>query len=178
MMLGEPRSEELFTLSDRLCTALQLTNHWQDIRRDVVERDRIYVPLEMVRAAKIDDFERRLHETIRLGYGCDPTFFGEARELVRALVTRTWPLYDEGERLFDLLTPRSRPLVWLLAAGGARTLHQIELWNHETVLHRPYLSKPSKLLLVAKAWWIGLRHGRASRRPSTRLTGVAAGGAA
>lgn len=174
MMLGEPRSDELFLLSDRLCTALQLTNHWQDIRRDLAERDRIYIPAEMVREAGIASFEERLGETIRLGHGCDPTFFGQARELVRALVARTWPLYEEGERLFDLLTPRSRPLVWLLAAGGARTLRQIELWNHETVLHRPHLTKGSKLLLVAKAWWIGVRGGAA--RPAHPMH--AAGGAA
>jgi squalene synthase HpnC len=164
MMLGEPRSDELFGLSDRLCTALQLTNHWQDIRRDAAERDRIYVPMEMVRAANagkgIDDFERRLFESIRLGHGCDATFFGESRELVRSLVAKTWPLFEEGEHLFDRLTPRSRPVVWLLAAGGARTLRQIELWNCETVLHRPYLSKPSKVWLVLRAWWIAKRQRR------------------
>ena len=177
MMLGEPRTEELFALSDRLCTALQLTNHWQDIRRDVTERDRIYLPQQLIREAKIDDFERRLKETIALGHGCDPTFFGEARSLLRTLVTRTWPLYEEGEKLFARIAPRSRALVWLLAAGGARTLRQIELWNCETVLHRPHLTKASKLWLVMKAWWIGKRSGRAAavHGPSGH---VSAGGAA
>lgn len=157
MLLGAPRDESLFRLSDRICTALQLTNHWQDIRRDLVERDRIYVPRDVIEQAKIDRFEERLKETVRLGHGCDVTFFGEARGLVKALVERTWPLYIDGEELFDRLDGEARPLVWLLAAGGARTLRQIELWNYETVLHRPYLSKPSKLWLVMRAWWMGKR---------------------
>src|SRR5262245_10918930 len=48
MLCGEERSEEVFRLSDCICTALQLTNHWQDVRRDIVERDRIYVPRDLV----------------------------------------------------------------------------------------------------------------------------------
>lgn len=168
LMLGEPRDEALLGLSDRLCTALQLTNHWQDIRRDLEQRDRIYVPRDMVAKAGIAEFEPRLRETIRLGHGCDATFFGQARELVRALVERTWPLYEEGEALFDQLAPRSRALVWLLAAGGARTLRQIELWNCETVLHRPVLTKGSKLWLVAQAWWVA-RRARSGARVTAKL---------
>ncbi len=173
MMLGEPREERIFTLSDRICTALQLTNHWQDIRRDLAERNRLYVPRELIDAARIEDFDRRLAETIRLGHGCDATFFGQANALVRTLVERTWPLFVEGERIFDMLAPRSRALVWLLAEGGARTLHQIELWNCETVLHRPTLSKPAKLWIVLQAWWIAKRQSRIAPRAL-----AAAGGAA
>src|SRR3712207_7048392 len=40
------RDEERQRLSDRTCTALQLANFWQDVRRDVVERNRIYIPRE------------------------------------------------------------------------------------------------------------------------------------
>ena len=46
MICGEKRSEKLFALSDCICTALQLTNHWQDVRRDLIERDRVYLPSE------------------------------------------------------------------------------------------------------------------------------------
>ena len=38
------RDEERQQLSDTTCTALQLTNFWQDVRRDIFERDRIYLP--------------------------------------------------------------------------------------------------------------------------------------
>ena len=38
------RDPALDALSDPICTALQLVNHLQDIRSDLVERDRIYFP--------------------------------------------------------------------------------------------------------------------------------------
>src|SRR5690606_29775179 len=40
MLLGHHDAER-FAWSDATCTALQLTNFWQDMRRDVLERDRI-----------------------------------------------------------------------------------------------------------------------------------------
>jgi squalene synthase HpnC len=166
MMLGEERSERLFTRSDAICTALQLTNHWQDVRRDLVERDRIYIPADM---NPIADFEARFRATVAQGFSCDATFFDESRRLVRSLVERTWPLYEAGAPLLDEIRPESRALVWLFAAGGMRTLRQIELWNCETVLHRPTLLKGTKLLLVLKAWWIAkggsTRRTRTIRRP-------------
>ena len=33
-------------LSDKICTALQLINFWQDVRRDILDRDRIYLPAD------------------------------------------------------------------------------------------------------------------------------------
>lgn len=40
------RDAGLDALSDRICTALQLLNHLQDLGADLRERDRIYFPLE------------------------------------------------------------------------------------------------------------------------------------
>jgi squalene synthase HpnC len=148
MVLGEDRSESLFSASDAICTALQLTNHWQDIGRDIVDRDRIYVPRTMIR---IRSFEQRLADSARRGYAVDQTFLEESRKLVRALVERTWPLYEEGAVLAERVSPDAAPLIWLFAAGGQRVLRSIELWNYETALHRPTLGKVAKLSLVLSA---------------------------
>ena len=37
------RDAERQMLSDKTCTALQLANFWQDVRRDILDRDRIYL---------------------------------------------------------------------------------------------------------------------------------------
>jgi len=150
MVLGEPRDERLLQSSDAICTALQLTNHWQDVKRDLLERDRVYIPRELIR---IDDFELRLRDSARQGFAVDRTFLGETRVLVRELISRTAPFYERGERLLESLSPRSRPIVWLLASGGMRVMRLIEHWNYETVLHRPTLGRPTKMMLVARAWW-------------------------
>jgi squalene synthase HpnC len=149
MIGGEPRRDDLFECSDAICTALQLTNHWQDVRRDILERDRIYIPREMI---AIDRFEERLVTTARQGFAPDREFFGESRLMVKACVDRTWPLYEKGEGLLAKLSPRTRPFVWLFLAGGTRVLRAIEAWNCETVLYRPRLSKATKMALVARAW--------------------------
>ncbi|HWB20897.1 MAG TPA: squalene/phytoene synthase family protein, partial [Phycisphaerales bacterium] len=84
--------------SDQICTALQLTNHIQDIKRDFLERDRIYVPREMI---NIDDFESRLRASAKQGFGIDQNFLGETRVVIRECVERTWKMFEDGGRLLD-----------------------------------------------------------------------------
>jgi len=149
MMCGEPRTPEIFARSDDICTALQLTNHWQDVRRDILERDRIYIPREM---HSIDDFERRLRESASQGWAIDHSFLEESRRAIRSCAERTWPLFERGEALLDFLSPTSRPIVWLFLAGGVSVLHRVEMWNYETALHRPKLGATAKAALVFRAW--------------------------
>ncbi|MFM1804261.1 MAG: All-trans-phytoene synthase [Planctomycetota bacterium] len=147
-VLGERCDDAQLAASDALCTALQLTNHWQDIRRDWVERRRIYVPADM---HEIDGFERRLDETIARGFSADRAFWTESRRLVRRLVARTWDIYAQAEPLVPSASPAAQPLLWLFAAGGRTVLWNIERWNCETVLERPKLSAPRKAALVLRA---------------------------
>ncbi len=149
MIAGEPRTEELFGLSDAICTALQLTNHWQDVRRDLRDSDRIYLPREL---HSIQRFEERLLATVRQGFAPDHSFLDESRRLIAACVERTWPLFEEGAPLPGKLSPATRPVVWLFLAGGRRVLRLVEAWNYETVLHRPRLSAAAKAFFVSRAW--------------------------
>jgi len=154
MVCGERREEALLARSDAICTALQLTNHWQDVARDILERDRIYVPREL---NPIERFEERLRQSAKQGYGCDHAFLAESRRVIRACVERTWPLYQEGEKLVEQVSPRSRSIIWLFLHGGASVLRRVEQWNYETALHRPRLSRFAKAMLVARAW---VKYGR------------------
>lgn len=164
MVCGEDRSERLFKLSDCTCTALQLTNHWQDVKRDILERNRIYLPLELV---DITDFESRLVGSARQGYAVDRAFLGETRSVIRDCVERTWPLFEKGAGLLDQLQAHTRPIVGLLAAGGQHVLRMIEMWNYETALHRPKLGKAARFMLLAKAWLAAQRSRGASRAIGT-----------
>jgi phytoene/squalene synthetase len=87
----------------------------------------------------------------RQGFAVDHSFLGQSRQLIRECVERTWSLFEEGQRLVQLVSPPTRPIVWLFSAGGRHVLRQIEMWNYETVLHRPRLSRAAKLWLVARA---------------------------
>ncbi|MDA0213836.1 MAG: squalene/phytoene synthase family protein [Planctomycetota bacterium] len=90
MLLGERRDDECLRASDAICTALQMTNHWQDARRDLLERNRIYVPREYW---KVDQFEEKLVSTCRQGYAPDQMFMKSWRESLRELTVRTWGLF-------------------------------------------------------------------------------------
>lgn len=163
MLLGEPRTDEYFVPSDAICTALQLTNHWQDVAGDMLKRDRIYIPAELI---EHPDFAVELRRSAEQGWASDPTFLEQSRSTLRACVARTWPLYESGDALMERLSPRSRPLIGLFRDGGMHVLRLIEIWNHETVLHRPKLSPARKFMLVARAW-IGARFADQGQRGGT-----------
>lgn len=141
----DPRHARLFAQSDAICTALQLINFWQDVRRDLLERDRVYLPAqdtgwspEDLRAAldRADD---------------PPTRIRYIRAL-RPLVERTADLFREGAPLIPALDPSIRPVVWLFLQGGLKTLRAVERAGCATLWTRPRLSKPAKVALVARAW--------------------------
>ena len=143
--------------SDAICTALQLTNHWQDARRDLKERDRIYIPSE---CHDIADLETRMKHTIEIGHAPDQTFLEEWRVMMKGLVERTWPGFEQTDQLLDTLPAENRPMIWLFAAGGSQVLRRIMQVNYETILFRPKLGKLAKISLLLSAR-------RAARRRSS-----------
>jgi len=134
----------LFYLSDCICTALQLTNFWQDVRRDLVERDRIYLPLRDFNhtEAELRDWMNRPRDPdARLPYIL----------ALRQLVERTDLLYIEGAPLIGHLTRRLGPAVYLFHHGGRDTLNLILRTGCTTLWKRPKLSKLDKLALIVRA---------------------------
>src|SRR5207244_946690 len=61
------RDEQRQMLSDHTCTALQLANFWQDVRRDLLDHDRIYLPAEDMDRFGVSEAD--LHDGIRAGHG-------------------------------------------------------------------------------------------------------------
>ncbi|MSR19177.1 MAG: squalene synthase HpnC [Phycisphaerales bacterium] len=150
MMMGSPREERLFRLSDAVCTALQLTNHWQDVRRDLLQNNRIYIPKTLWACQR---FEERLLLTAQRGFAPDRAFLESFRRSMRACVERTWRFYQMSDELLSRLPPRHRAVVWLFTEGGRSVLRQIEEMGYETVITRPRLGKIAKASLIARAWW-------------------------
>ena len=161
MLFEMPRTDELFKPSDCICTALQLTNHLQDVRRDILERNRIYLPREMF---PNDTFEQRLISSANQGWGVDRQILQESREIIKTCVDRTWKLFEQGEPLLGKLSDEARPVVELFASGGCHVLRQIEHWNYETALHRPRLGPMTRVKLLMAAWWRAQRANRAGAR--------------
>jgi phytoene synthase len=121
------RDRTLDTRSDAVCTALQLTNFWQDLERDWA-KGRLYVPLEILRRTGAD--ERDL-DARRL----TPAWRGALREVAG----RTRRLFLDGRAVADGVTGR---LKWELRAtwlGGMRILDRLEAVEFDVFQRRPAL---------------------------------------
>jgi squalene synthase HpnC len=134
------RDEIRQKLSDSTCTALQLANFWQDVRRDKVERDRIYLPADSMKRFGIT--ESQIDEG-----RCDDNY----RRLIEFEVDRTEALFKEGDALLPMLDGSVRSQVALFGKGGRAVLESIRRQGFDTLSRRPSLSKLQKGRLVISA---------------------------
>ncbi len=125
--------------SDAICTALQLTNFWQDVAIDR-SKGRVYVPLE--------DLERFGYTAE--DFGARPVDEG-FRALMRFEVERTRALFDEGEPLAREVTPEIRFEIRLTLNGGRAILRAIEEQRFDVLTRRPALTLPGKLGLLFRS---------------------------
>ena len=118
---------QLDAWSDDICTALQLTNFWQDLTLDY-ERGRVYLPLE----------ERQLH-------GASEGDLAEGRitpawqKALAAAAVRTRTLFDAGRPLCDVLRGRLRYELRATWLGGTRVLDRLEGVRFDVARRRPAL---------------------------------------
>jgi phytoene synthase len=113
--------------SDAVCTALQLTNFWQDLERDWL-KGRLYVPRES--CDRFGARESDLHARV-----ITPAW----REAMSDVVARTRQLFDEGRAVCDALDGRLRYELRLTWLGGRRILDRLEHAGFDVFRSRPAL---------------------------------------
>jgi squalene synthase HpnC len=109
----EAVTPERLELSDAICTALQLTEHWQDVAEDLA-RDRVYLPQEDLARFGVDH-----------GDLAAPRAGERVRRLLEFEVARTAELFDRGAPLVGSLRGRARLTVAGFLAGGRAALAAI-----------------------------------------------------
>jgi squalene synthase HpnC len=125
-------------LSDRVCTALQLAEHWQDVAEDL-RAGRIYLPAE--------DRER---------FGCTERDLAESRAgwrvkgLIAFEVARTHELLAGGAPLIDTLRGRERLAVAAFVSGGRAALRAIERAGYDVLAGPPRASKARRAAMLAR----------------------------
>jgi squalene synthase HpnC len=131
-------NEERALIADNTCTALQLANFWQDVRRDL-KAGRVYLPLE--------DMERfGYSEADLVARRVTPEF----RKLMRFQVERTREYFARGLPLIDLVPGRLRVDLRMFTLGGLAVLDQIERQKHDVLTRRPKVSGARKALLALR----------------------------
>jgi hydroxysqualene synthase len=147
------RDDRFDVWSDAICSALQLTNFWQDLAIDI-RRGRLYVPAGLLRE-----------------HGTEPVALASAERLSPAwrsaladVASRTWQLFDDGRPLCDAVRGRLRyelRAVWL---GGTRILDRLRDADYDPFARRPTLG-------VADAPWLAWRFSTwRSPSPTVRRT--------
>ena len=144
------REESLALLSDKVCTALQLANFWQDVVEDA-ERGRRYVPADAMVRFGVDEgqIEGRV-------------FTPEFRAMVQSLVDRTREMLLEGGAISKHVDRELAVTLNLFRKGGEAILNGIVAEDFDVLRGRPVVSKARKLGLLMEALVGKLRSGIAA----------------
>src|ERR1700682_2312760 len=133
------RDEALDRSSDALCTALQLTNFWQDFGRDW-RAGRLYVPREAQDACGAVEAD--------LSTG---TISSAWARVLDACVDRTQALFQEGRGVCDGVGGRLALELRLTWLGGRRILERVHARRADLFHHRPTLGAADVPVVVWRA---------------------------
>jgi phytoene synthase len=132
------RDPERQARADDICSALQLTNFWQDVAGDLA-RGRVYLPEE--------DLDRFPESRAALAARAANDDF---RRLVAFEVARTRELFARGLSLAGMVHGRLAREVRLFARGGLTILRRIAAADYDVFAHRPTLTRGDLARLVLR----------------------------
>jgi phytoene synthase len=130
-------------LSDSICTALQLTEHCQDVAEDFAF-GRVYLPAEDMARFGCTTADLDAAGNGRAAHGSEPL-----RAVVAFEVARARELLADGTPLIDELHGRPRLAVAAFVAGGRAALGAIERAHYEVLAGAPRAGSGRRALALA-----------------------------
>lgn len=127
--LHNVETEKTKKYSDNICTALQLTNFWQDVKIDL-KKNRIYIPKEDLEKFNLSEESLFTEQTTK-----------EVRQIIKHEVDRTEKFFAEGKKILEHLPFRLRIQIAWTINGGEKILQKIRKSNYDILNLRPTLSK-------------------------------------
>jgi phytoene synthase len=129
-----------FELSDKICTALQLTNFWQDVSRDL-KTGRIYIPINIMNKYDytLDDLKIRKYND-------------NFRSMVNDLCVKTMQLYEDGSDLLNMLEGRLKYEIKAIYLGGTGVLKKIKEIDFDVINYRVKFNDLEKVFLLFKSF--------------------------
>jgi len=131
---------ERIKLSDSICTALQLAEHWQDVAEDLAN-GRIYLPAEDLERFSITEADL-----------AEPSAGRTVRDLMRFETNRAQGLLDEGAPLVGTLRGAARLAVAGYLAGGRAALAAIKAHRYDVLSATARPRKPRMAVELVKAY--------------------------
>ncbi len=132
-------NEAALRYSDAICTALQLTNFYQDVSIDI-KKGRIYIPLDELKSHDVDEkvFELKKNNT-------------NFKTLLMHQVERTSDLFLEGWKLIPFLPDNLKKQIIMTILGGEEILKKIKINDYNVLEVRPELGKLDFIKIFFKA---------------------------
>jgi phytoene synthase len=158
-IMDPDRPERALPHATALGEAFQLSNFLRDVREDIVERDRIYLPQSTLDEHGVTEAQLFAFETSE-GF----------RRAMRSEITRADALYEEGVAGIKYLPEDCQFAVLLAAVLYADHHRAIRRRNYDVLSATPQLSLPRKLSLLARTRW----HWALSRDPESVFRAVSA----
>jgi squalene synthase HpnC len=123
------KDEEAKIFSDKICTALQLTNFYQDVKIDY-QKGRIYIPQEDMQKFSVteNEIKNKIH---------NQNFI----DLMKFEIYRTKNLFIEGRKLLSFLPFKLKVEISATIKGGEAILTKIEKLNFDVTNQNPKLNK-------------------------------------
>lgn len=143
--LYDIRENKAFEYSDNICTALQLTNFYQDISIDI-KKGRIYIPQDELIKFKVSE---KLIENNEIN-----EYF---KELIQFNIDRTLTLFENGRNLLQFLSGRLKFEISWTILGGMEILNKIKKSDYDLFKNRPVLSKLNMIRLLVKTIGYGAK---------------------
>jgi phytoene synthase len=143
-VMGTPERERALSHATKLGEAFQMSNFLRDVREDVVERDRVYLPQETLRRHDVSEAEVK-----------NFAFSDRFRAVMEDELARTEALYREGVAGIKYLPDDCQFAVLLAAVLYADHHRAIRRLDYDVLSVTPSLSTSRKLWLLARtrlAW--------------------------
>lgn len=131
---------ERVAASDRVCTALQVIEHTQDVAEDLAN-GRIYLPRQDMDACGVTEADL-----------ARPAASDRVKELVKFEAQRARQLLDEGAPLVGTLSGMARLAIAGYVAGGRATLKAIEAGGYDVLRAVPRPGKAGTLAQMARCY--------------------------
>ncbi len=131
---------EAYYYSDKICTALQITNFIQDSEIDY-QKGRIYYPLDELEKFEVDEkvFEMNGNNL-------------NLKKLIEFSVNRVQHFFNDGKPLLKLLSGRFKYEISWTIKGGEEILNKIRGADFDILTNRPSLTRTDYLKLFIKTF--------------------------
>ena len=133
------RNDKVFFYSDKICTALQITNFIQDTKIDY-QKGRIYYPIDEMSRFQVDEnmFEMNGNNL-------------NLKQLIEFSVNRVQNLFDEGRPILEYLSGKFKHEIAWTIFGGEEILKKIRGADFDVLSARPFLSKFNYFIIMIKS---------------------------